>query len=222
VTAPRKILCVGKRADPLLQRVRYFLEINADVETLEGARGEPLPERLLAWRGDVLISYLSPWVIPSEALKHASEAAINFHPGPPEYPGIGCTNFALYEGASRYGVTCHHMERVPDTGRLIGVRRFAVLATDTVLSLTQRAHAHQLALFYDVMERYFRDGTLPSLEERWTRRPFLRRELDALGEIRPEMSPGEVARRVRAVTYPGMPGAYLWVDGRRVEWKPPA
>ena len=52
----------------------------------------------------VLLSFLSPWIVPQEALDRFS-LALNFHPGPREYPGTGCYNFALYEGAREYGCT---------------------------------------------------------------------------------------------------------------------
>jgi hypothetical protein len=37
----------------------------------------------------------------------AAIAAVNFHPGPPNYRGTGCVNFALYDGADAYGCTSH-------------------------------------------------------------------------------------------------------------------
>ena len=32
-------------------------------------------------------------------IKRCKIAAINFHPGPPQYRGIGCINYALFEKA---------------------------------------------------------------------------------------------------------------------------
>ncbi len=65
-----------------------------------------------------IISFVSPWIIPENLLNSAQKAAINFHPGPPDYPGTGCYNFALYEGTKKYGVTAHHMEKKVDTGNI--------------------------------------------------------------------------------------------------------
>ncbi len=79
-----------------------------------------------SWQGDYIISYLSRWVVPAELLERARRAAVNFHPASPDYPGIGCNNFALYENAAEYGVTCHHMAPRVDSGEIIAVRRFPV------------------------------------------------------------------------------------------------
>lgn len=84
-----------------------------------------------------MISYLCPWILPEHLLERAKVASVNFHPGPPEYPGIGCTNFAIYNQEVIFGMTCHHMATRVDTGKIVAVRRFPLFPTDTVLSLTE-------------------------------------------------------------------------------------
>jgi methionyl-tRNA formyltransferase len=71
-------------------------------------------------------------------LDRAKHAAFNFHPGSPDYPGIGCLNFELYEEAREYGVTCHHMVPKVDTGGIIAVKHFAIFDSDCVASLLAR------------------------------------------------------------------------------------
>ena len=181
-------------------------------------RGDPWPERLDGWRGDYIVSYLSPLIIPQPLLSRASRAAINFHPGPPEYPGIGCTNFAIYDGRTEFGVTCHHMAARVDTGPIIAVRRFPLHPDDSVHALTQRCYAAILALFHEIMAFVVAGTPLPQSDERWQRQPYRRRELDALCRITPEMPADEVARRVRAVTFPGAPGAFVEIHGYRFDY----
>ena len=147
------------------------------------------------------MSYLSRWIVPTEVLAAARLAAINFHPGPPEYPGTGCVNFALYEEADQYGVTCHHMEPAVDTGDLVAVRRFPVLPTDDVASLLARTHDHLLVLFYEIVSKIATGRPLSQCGEGWTRKPFTRRELDDLSRISPEMGLEEITRRIRASDY---------------------
>lgn len=110
-----------------------------------------MPEDIGWWDGEYIISYLSRWVAPEYLLKKAKVAAINFHPASPDYPGIGCNNFALYEEAKEYGVTCHHMEPRVDVGKIITVERFPVFPTDTVATLLLRTYDYQLVLFYKIM-----------------------------------------------------------------------
>ncbi len=204
------LLFIGKKDDPASRHALEFVELHfpGAVKVL-GRRGDPFPENLLAWRGEFVVSYLSPWIIPGALLERAGIAAINFHPGPPEYPGIGCTNFALYNGETVYGVTCHHMAAKVDTGPIIAVRRFAVFPADTVWSVTQRCYAHILVLFYEVLSNILAGEPLPVSKETWTRRAYKRSELNELCRLTPDMTPGEQARRIRATTYPGMPGPWL-------------
>ena len=87
--------------------------------------------------------------------------------------------------------------------------------SDTVLSLTRRCHAQIQATFYEVFSLMVAGEPLPTSPEAWTRKPYGRRELNALCRLTAEMSDDEIRRRVRAVTYPNMPGAYVELAGHR-------
>ena len=199
-----RILVLGKAGDELCARASAYLDVHAEPVTIHlGHRGEAFPTLRPDVTWEYLISYLSPWIVPEALLRRVQRASINFHPGPPEYPGIGCTNFALYEDATVYGVTCHHMATRVDTGPIISVRRFPVHPSETVLSLTQRCYAAIAELFYEMADLILAGGPLPVSSERWTRRPFRRDELNALCRLTPDMSQEEIRRRVRATTFPG-------------------
>lgn len=146
-------------------------------------------------------------------LERASVAAINFHPGPPEYPGISCTNFAIYNQASVFGITCHHMNPKVDTGRIIAVNRFPIFRRDSVYSLTQQCYSHILTLFYEIVSGILEDKPLPKSDKTWQRKPYKRKELNELCAIRPHMPAEEVKKRIRSTSFPGMPGAYVEIGG---------
>lgn len=196
------LLLLGKKRDQHVERALQFCRHNfTDVTAHLGDWGDPLPEDIGCWEGEYIISYLSRWVIPDYLLKKAKIAAINFHPAPPEYPGIGCTNFALYEDARQYGVTCHHMAPRVDTGAIVAVKRFPVFATDDVATLLRRTYDYQLVLFYEIVSLILNGQQLPISDEKWTRKPFTRKEFNDLGRITPDMSKGEIARRIRATKF---------------------
>ena len=213
------ILLVTKEGDTYAQAAADFLTKNFDDCTiLAGTRAQKFPEEGHQWEGDYIISYLSPWIIGEEVLQKARAAAINFHPGPPQYPGIGCTNFAIYDGVDGFGITCHHMARKVDTGQIIAVKRFRIYETDSVLTLTRRCYGHILALFYDIASLILDGEPLPESEETWTRKPYTRKELNALGRITADMTDAEVRRRIRAMLYPDAPGAYIEIAGARFDY----
>jgi methionyl-tRNA formyltransferase len=214
------ILFLGKKGDVHTEEARELCDGFGRVTGCLGEWGDPLPQAARDWSGDYIVSYLSRWVVPRRLLERATRAAINFHPASPEYPGIGCVNFALYEGASEYGATCHHMEARVDTGSIIAVRRFPVHADDSVATLLARTYARQRELFQEIAACLASGEPLPRSQEKWTRPPFTRRQFEALTRIRPEMGAAEVARRIRATTF-GSFRPVLELHGHTFVYAPP-
>jgi methionyl-tRNA formyltransferase len=202
MTNKTSILFLGKENDEHCSKALSFVQGHcSDVTAYLGTWGDPLPEGIERWKGDYIVSYLSRWVVPESLLLEAKIAAINFHPGSPDYPGIGCNNFALYEGADEYGVTCHHMGAKVDVGKIIAVKRFPVFPNDDVGSLLSRTYDFQLVLFYEIVAKILKNESLPSANETWSRKPFSRKEFNKLFHIDPAMLREEIERRVRAVSY---------------------
>lgn len=214
------MLFLGKTNDPDCARaLEYCQRSFAHTTHCLGKWGDQLPPEIQSWSGDYIVSYLSRWVLPPDLLGRAGRAAINFHPASPDYPGIGCTNFALYEDATEYGVTCHHMAAQVDTGPIIAVKRFPVLPEDDVASLLKRTYENQIALFFEIAPLMAEGRALPTSGEVWTRPPFTRRQFNELFRITPDMSRDEISRRIRAVSY-GSWQPYIDIQGYRFAYKP--
>lgn len=175
---------------------------------------DPQPKTFSELKEAVVISFLSPWIIPQSLLDKA-ELAINFHPGSCDYPGTGCYNFALYEAADYFGPVCHHMLSKVDTGAVIDERLFELNPDETVETLKLRTMIAMLAQFHDICALIAQGRKLPTYVRQWQREAFTRKELNALCEITPEMSDDEKNRRILATTYPGYPGPYLLKDGKK-------
>lgn len=182
-------------------------------------RYKKFPEKYLNISGDYLISFLSPWIIPKKVLNNFV-LAINFHPGSPEYPGAGCYNFAIYEEAKEYGVTAHFMNEEIDAGDIIKVKRFPVFVNDSVLSLQRRTYDYMLILFYEVISELREKGRLEKSNEKWKRRAFKRKDIDELCKLDFSMPKEEILRRIRATYYPGMPGPYFELYGKKFSYDP--
>lgn len=174
-------------------------------DQLRVSRGEFGDDRPDYGDEDTILSFRSPWIVPAHALTHAKRA-INFHPGTRDYAGIGCYNFALYEGARRYGAVAHEMLPKVDTGPIIEERTFLVTERDTVATLKARTMIVMLALFQDICGKIWSGEPLSTSEDGWSRKPFTRTEFEQLRVVTPNMDEREVTRRKRAVSYPGFPG----------------
>jgi|GEM_PF-472583 len=185
----------------------------ADIHVFQGRVGEQLPE-LPPGESVTILSFLSPWIL-SQAVLNRASLALNFHPGSCDYPGIGCYNFALYDNAKNYGAVCHHMKAKVDTGAIVQEALFKVAVDESVYSLKERTMAVMLEMFKDILDCLTQDAPLPVSERQWQRRPFRRTELNALGQITSDMSDEEIHRRVRAMSFPGFPGAFIDLGGYR-------
>jgi methionyl-tRNA formyltransferase len=193
------VLFLGRAKDERCEKAVHFCRLNgSEVTTYLCKRGESLPEDARWWKGDYILAYRSRWVLPDWLLKKARGAAIGFHPASPDYPGIGCSNFAIYEGAQEFGVTCHHLAPAIATGEILAVKRFPVFAADDSASLSQRAGDYELLLFYEIVGLILQGKALPVCCEQWTRAPIMRSQLDELRRLTPDMSREEIARRIRA------------------------
>ena len=192
-----------------LNNIVEFLSNNYNVTKIVKNRNKKLSKEDIAWEGDYIFSYLCPWVLSSELINNAKIAAINFHPGPPAYPGTGCYNFAIYNQEKEYGVTCHHLAASVDTGDIISVKKFPLLKHDSVSELINRTYTYLNLLFYEIILELIENSSLPKSVIKWERKPFKRIDLNELCKLSRKMTEEEINRRKKATTYPGKPGPYF-------------
>lgn len=175
-------------------------------------RGETLPEDIYLWKGEYVLCFRSFFVLPKRLIDRASIAAINFHPAPPEYPGSGCINFALYDEVNEYGVTAHIMNELVDNGKILEVRRFPVTPYDNLPTVLSRTHSELLNLCSDFISGLYFDGEYflkekleASENEVWRGNARLLKELNALQKIDINVSETELKRIIRATHIKGYP-----------------
>ncbi len=179
-----KILFLGKKNDHnALLASQYTKQLFPETDIYFVIRGEEMPKELYNWEGDYIFSYICAWVLPKEILDKAQKGAINWHPGSPDYPGIGCTNFAIYNEEKTFGITCHYMLPKVDSGQIIDAPRFEILPNDSVFSITQKCYALILTSFFGILEKIAQNKSLPQSKEKWTREAYKRTELQALCKI---------------------------------------
>jgi methionyl-tRNA formyltransferase len=179
---------------------------------LSKGRGETLGDKILLWRGDYIICFRSLFILPKFLIDRAKIAALNFHPAPPEYPGSGCINFALYDGSPSYGVTAHFMGEKVDSGAILKVIRFSVNREDTVASLLHRTHVELRELCVNFITQLLINGSdfidrqlMMSRDEVWGGAARKMSELDDLKLVDPCVTSAELERLVRATYIEGFP-----------------
>ena len=82
-----RVLFLRKKDNEYAARAEEYIRSHFPQATVfSGSRKDKLPPEVLNWKGELLISFISSWIYPASLLESASVAAINFHPGSPEYP----------------------------------------------------------------------------------------------------------------------------------------
>jgi methionyl-tRNA formyltransferase len=196
-----KVLLLTKTSEWCRRAHALMRDRFPDLTIFAGEAGTLLPPEVSKWRGDLILSFVCPWILPATVLAHAG-LAINFHPAPPEHPGFAPYSWALYAGDVNYGITVHHMVPRVDTGLIIRVERFPIDPSQSVYQLQQLTMHHLLTALDEmtIADFYVSSG------DEWTRTPRTRQDFEVLRHVRHEMGEREINRRIRACTYPGRPG----------------
>ena len=75
------MLFIGKADDQYSKYAGEFVSLHfPETITIYGKRGEQFPKKPMRVEGDIIVSYLSQWIIPETVLRKACVMAINFHP----------------------------------------------------------------------------------------------------------------------------------------------
>ena len=145
-----------------------------------------------------LIAFVTPEIVSNGTLSRLGYGALNFHPGPPSYPGWAPAHFALYERATEFGATVHVMVERVDAGPIIDVARFPIPADISVLGLEGLAYAHLAQLFWRMAKSLATDPKLPpALPVNWGSRKYSRRACRAVCDIPLDIPEEELHRRLR-------------------------
>ena len=91
---------------------------------------------------EYVFCFRSHIILKNNFINKIQNSVINFHPGPPNYRGIGCVNYALFDGVKTYGSTCHLIENENiDEGKILNLKKFKIKKNDdleAVLNLTYK------------------------------------------------------------------------------------
>jgi methionyl-tRNA formyltransferase len=186
------------------------VEMVADLAGLEAALARP---RARACR---VLSVLNRVVLPARLLDALDEPAYNIHPGPPEFPGVAPEAFALYAGATSFGVTAHRMTARVDDGPIVAMLRFPIPPGLGRMALARAAGRAVWQMFGQIVPRLAgRPAPLGELTERWGGRRTTSADYARACALSPDMTAEEVERRIRAFG-DGSPGQFhIDLHGRR-------
>ena len=176
----------------------------------------------IAERYDYLFSFLNPAFIKKDIRKKIKRISINFHPGPPEYPGYGCYNFALLDAVNSYGCTAHEVNDKIDNGKIIDVRRFRFKYKNINLEkLIKMTHKNSFFQFKKIINQIIKNNYVEiNKNEKWKKKKaYTKNEFEKARKINLKESVANILKKIKAFSYKNYETVYLEIRGRRYELK---
>jgi methionyl-tRNA formyltransferase len=169
---------------------------------------------------DYLISFLNSMYINKSLRKKIKINSFNFHPGPPEYPGFGCYNFAFLDRANSYGSTIHIINDKFDSGKIVNVKKFKFSYKKFNLEkLIRKTHENifkQAKVFInDIQNSKLKiEGNL-----KWKKKAYTKKEFENARKIKLKDSKKTVLKKIKAFSYKNYESVYLIFKGLKFELK---
>lgn len=173
-------------------------------------------------RYDYLFSFLNPVFIKKDIRKKIKKISINFHPGPPEYPGYGCYNFALLDAVNSYGCTAHEVNDKIDNGKIIDVRRFRFKYDNINLEkLIKLTHKNSFLLFKKIIFQIIeKDFVKLENEEKWKKKKaYTKIQFEKARKVNLNDTKENILKKIKAFSYKNYESVYLEIKGKKYEIK---
>ena len=169
---------------------------------------------------EYLISFLNPHYINNKVRNRIRFNSFNFHPGPPEYPGFGCYNFALLDEVNFYGSTIHLINDKFDNGKIINVKKFKIpykkINLERLIKLTHKNIIKQAKKFIDDV---IKNKIKVNNKFRWKKKAYTKKEFELAREIKLYDSKRNILKKLKAFTYKDYKSVYINLKGIKFEFK---
>lgn len=169
---------------------------------------------------EYLISFLNPHYIKNKVRNRIRFNSFNFHPGPPEYPGFGCYNFALLDEVNFYGSTIHLINDKFDNGKIINVKKFKIsykkMNLERLIKLTHKNIIKQAKKFIDDV---IKNKIKVNHKFKWKKKAYTKKEFESAREIKLYDSKRNILKKLKAFTYKDYKSVYINLKGIKFELK---
>jgi len=183
----KKILFCGKKDDIYSKKILNFLKkkkINLNIILTNRKKKLTKKQLNLIYlnKYDYIFCFRSHIIIKTKKL-NKNTIAINFHPGPPKYRGIGCVNFALLNRENKYGATAHLINSKIDNGPILNVRSFRISYDLSIERVLKKTYEIQIIQFKELVNKllteknYLNRILKRNKHIKWSKRLYLKEDL---------------------------------------------
>lgn len=212
------LLLTNKRHKVALEAIKFLKKKKINFKCID----TKIQNRIkISGKFDYLFSFLNPLFINRDVRKKIKKNSINIHPGPPEYPGYGCYNFALLDGAKSYGCTTHQINDKIDNGKIIEVKRFKLKYDNINLEkLIKITHKNCLFLFKKIINKIIKNGYIKiEKNEKWKRKAYTKIQFEKARKINLNDTEKNILKKIKAFSYKNFACIYFKIKGKKYEIK---
>ena len=199
------------------QLVKFLKEKKLDFHHIDSSKKKKIK---ISKKYDFLISFLNPLYIGKSVRKKISINSFNFHPGPPEYPGFGCYNFALLDKINSYGSTVHVVNNNFDEGEIIDVKRFKISYKNCTLEkLIKMTHQNILLQAKRFIINIHKKQQQSNKNFKWKRKAYTKKEFEIARKINLTDSKSTILKKIKAFSYKDYESIYINFKGFKFDFK---
>ena len=200
------VLFMGRNGCSYSKRIKKLLEKSSKkFYYFESSRiGEKINKKYLKLNYDYIFCFRSFYILKNNILKKVNKAAINFHPGPPEYRGTGCVNYALYENSKFYGSTAHLINGKVDNGKIIDVKKFNIYKKNSISEVLIKTYETMTSLAISMIKNikknpdFIENQILKNKNIKWSNKIKTLKDLNDFYQINKNIKKNDFLNKIRA------------------------
>ena len=201
---------MGRNNCPYSKKIKNFLkEKSKKLYYFESNKiGEKINNKYLKLNYDYIFCFRSFYILKKNILKKVKKAAINFHPGPPQYRGIGCINYAIYENSKFYGCTAFLVDSKLDNGKIIDVKKFSISKQDNISKILIKTYKVMFNQAISVIKRlnvnpnFIKSQVKKNKKIKWSNKTRKLKDLNTFYIINKNIKKNDFLNKIRATDTP--------------------
>lgn len=185
----KKILFFGRENCKFSDKIKKYLENNSQsvFYIKSKKKNQKLSiKKLKNKEFDFIFSYRSFFILKRRLINQSKNGAINFHPGTPNFRGIGAVNFAIYKNSKYYGSTAHYINEKIDNGKIIDVSKFKLKKEDGVDKILKKTHKTMYLQAIRIIKNCLKDDSYylsKRINYKWSKKLYTSEDLEKLYDI---------------------------------------
>ena len=204
------VLFMGRNDCSYSNRIKKLLEKSSKkFYYFESSRiGEKINKKYLKLNYDYIFCFRSFYILKKNILNKVNNAAINFHPGPPEYRGTGCVNYALYENSKFYGCTAHLINEKVDNGNIIDIKKFNISKKNSISEVLIKTYEVMTSLAISTIKNikknpnFVENQILKNKDIKWSNKIKKLKDLNNFYQINKNIKKNDFFEKIRATDTP--------------------